>query len=394
MYPAGNGDAFLITGAGINVLVDGGYTSTFEEHICQDLRDLSTKGGRLDLLITSHIDADHISGIIRFLELNGSSDEPQIIPVGNIWHNSLRSLTASSGSEIKAEDQALLNAICQRGHLTERELNHTKISDNEISARQGSSLASLIHHGGYSWNSGDGRRSVSVEHSPALTLSDGAIHVIAPSQQRLDNLLKWWKKQLRRMGYTGEIESGGFIDDAFELMCEHSGGQTISKPKVISAGRNKQLEDVYEPDSSITNGSSIASILELGGFRILMLADAWAEDIVQSLRTLQSNGCSMVFDAIKISHHGSLRNSSPELLQLVDSPRYIVSSNGVAHDHPDIEVLTAIVDRPAPFSRTLYFNYATPASDAIRKHHSRSATPFTVLENFTNWIEINKSQNI
>lgn len=391
MYPAGNGDAFLISATGFNVLVDGGYGQTFDEHISRDLRDLSNKGERLDLLIVSHIDADHISGLIRFLTVNGSSTSPRIVPIGNIWHNSLRSLTADNDARIQPSDREILDAIHRRGHPATAEYDERGAT--EISARQGSSLASLIHAGEYQWNGRNGTTGIAVECIPVIDLPGGRVRVIGPTQQRLDGLLKWWKGRLRQMGYRGPTGAGNVIDDAFELMCEHVGENTPPRPVALSAGSRKSLADVYEPDNSIINGSSIATITELGGVRILMLADAWAEDVVQALRFLQSQGCSMVFDAIKISHHGSLHNTSPELLQLVDAPRYIVSSNGMVHGHPDIEVLAAIVDRPAPFSRALYFNYATPASNAIRNHQSRSGTPFTVHDNTTNWIEIKESQN-
>jgi hypothetical protein len=259
---------------------------------------------------------------------------------------------------------------------------------NEISARQGSSLASLIHRGGYRWNDHDGATSIAVERAPVFQLAGGNIRVIGPTQQRLDGLLKWWKGRLRQMGYNGPTGTGDEIDDAFELVCEHAGESAASRPVPVSAQKRKDLADVYDPDTSITNGSSIATIIELGGARVLMLADAWAEDVVPVLRTLQSNGDSMLFDAIKISHHGSLRNTSPDLLRLVDAPRYIVSSNGNAHGHPDIEVLAAIVDRPASFSRALYFNYPTPASTLLSNHVSKSGASFTVHEKATDWIEI------
>jgi glyoxylase-like metal-dependent hydrolase (beta-lactamase superfamily II) len=80
MYPAGNGDAFLVSGAGANVLVDGGYASTFDRHIAADLQALGLRGERLNLLIATHIDADHISGLIALLAANGSSIQPVIVP--------------------------------------------------------------------------------------------------------------------------------------------------------------------------------------------------------------------------------------------------------------------------------------------------------------------------
>lgn len=382
MYPAGNGDAFLISVAGKNILIDGGYAQTFDEFIVHDLRKISSKGERLDLVIASHIDADHISGLIQFLSVNGSSSAPNVVPIEAIWHNSLRCLTAQNHNKPQSADQAILDAICRRGHL-----QHLVGGANEISARQGSSFASLIHSGGYQWNGHDGTVSISVGSAPVIDIPGGHIRVIAPSQERLDGLLKWWRRELRKIGYRGPMGTDDIIDDAFEFICEHSGDSSVSRPSLLSAGY-KSLNEVYDPDTSITNGSSIATIVELGGVRVLMLADAWAEDLVQALRSLQLQGCSMIFDAIKISHHGSLRNTSPELLQLVDAPRYFVSSNGVKHDHPDIEVLTAIIDRPAPFPRTLYFNYSTTASNFLRNYRSKSNTPFNIHDNATDWIEI------
>ena len=389
MYPAGNGDAFLISSAGTNILVDGGYPRTFDKYILHDLCYLSNKGEDLDLVITSHIDADHISGLIRFLSLNGSLASPKIVEIKNIWHNSLRSLTTINSSDIDLSDQQLLNSICRRGHPSHVE--YTSNEANEISARQGSSLAFLINSGGYIWNGNNGRTSISVEHTQMLNFPNGNIRVIGPTQPRLDDLLQWWKKQLQRLGYKGSKESGDLIDDAFEFLCEHSKESNKINPVPLSTGSHKKLKDVYTPDSSATNGSSIATIVELEEVRILMLADAWAEDIIQELKILQSQGHSMIFDAIKVSHHGSLHNSSPELFELIDAPKFIISSNGNAHNHPDIEVLIEIVDRPASFSRTLYFNYATPSSNAIRKYCSKTGPSFTVLDNATSWIEILKS---
>lgn len=390
MYPAQNGDAFLLSSNGTNVLIDGGYAKTFDEYILSDLQALKTKGEYLDLVITTHIDSDHIGGMIRFLSMNGSSAQPNIIPVQNIWHNSLRSLTSSYISKIQAEDLELLLAINKRGHPTTEVYNDA--NPKEISAKQGSTLASLIHSGEYLWNGGDGTISISMESAQDIPLPGGVISVLTPSKQRLEELLKSWKKQLHRYGYKGPIGAGEFIDDAFEFSFEHLCETSKTVPKLLSsAGRRKRLEDIYRADISITNGSSISTIVELGGARLLMLADAWAEDVLESLKDFQYRGCSMMFDAIKISHHGSFHNTSPDLLQIIDAPKYFISSNGNRHDHPDIELLTAIVDRAADFSRTLYFNYSTSVSNEIRNYKTKTGACFSVIENATDWIEIRES---
>ncbi len=389
MYPAGNGDAFLISASGSNVLIDAGYAQTFDDHIARDLLDLVGRGEQLDLVIASHIDVDHISGLIRLLSLNGSSSTPRIVPIRNIWHNSLRSLSAENLTDISTTDRDILNAICRRGHPAS--VNYSGVGFGEISARQGSTLASLIHEGGYQWNLNDGTASIAIDRTSLHSLPGGSVRVVGPAQERLDGFLKWWKKRLRQMGYAGPVETGEVIDDAFELFCEHVPETASPSPAPLSAGGYRLLAEAHKADSSTTNGSSIAAIVELGGVRVLMLADAWAEDIVNELRRLQSQGYSMMFDAVKVSHHGSLRNTSPALLELIDAPIYLVSTNGTGHGHPDFEVLAAIVDRPADFSRTILLNYATPASTLLRRHRSRSSTPFSVHENATEWITIGKS---
>ena len=387
MYPAENGDAFLLSTDKTNILIDGGYSRTFNSYIRQDLEEIASRGACLDLAVVTHIDADHIGGIIQFLLLNGDSETNNIVSVKGIWHNSLRSLTSVNEQELSPTDLEVINALNKRGHPKD---SSSTSNVDEISARQGSTLASLIHAGGYVWNENDGTQSVCTDLVRDKLFQDGFARVLTPSKERLESLIKSWKRDLRRYGFTGSIRSTQAIDDAFELNFEYKNEEQKSRSNLISARRKKSLEDVYKPDISITNGSSIATIIELNGIRLLMLADAWAEDVLKELLTMKSQGESMTFDAIKISHHGSNYNTSPELLSVVDAPRYFISSNGSKHNHPDIELLQAIVDREANFTRTLYFNYSTPESKEIRDFKTTTGATFNVEEGATDWIKITK----
>lgn len=386
MYPAGNGDAFLISTDATNILIDGGYASTFIKNIKDDLEKLKSTNHSLELVITTHIDSDHIGGIAKFLSLNGSSDNSSIIPIKNIWHNSLRNITIPSEKPLDLEkNRSLLQSINDRGHpKIESDVNN---GGEKISAQQGSTLARLIHQGGYCWNNSDGTKSISKENLESFHITGGMIQILSPTKDSLGFLLKEWEKQLKKYGFKGSITSGELVDDAFEFMLEHMKDLHKRTPKPISATTRKSLHEIYKPDDSPTNKSSIATIIELNGIRILMLADAWAEDIIESLQKLQEEGHSMMFDAIKISHHGSYRNTSPELLELIDSPIYFVASNGNTHGHPDIETLIAIVDRPSTFSRTIYCNYTTAASTELKNYQTTSGAEFSVIENACDWIE-------
>ena len=148
------------------------------------------------------------------------------------------------------------------------------------------------------------------------------------------------------------------------------------------------LVDIYAPDQSPANGSSIAVIITSAEVQALFLGDAWAEDMVARLRARKPATGPILFDVIKVSHHGSYHNTSPELLATVDAPCFLISTDGTRHGHPDFEVLAEIVDRHAPFERRLIFNYETAGSVRLRSHVSRSGTPFSVHIADSNWISL------
>jgi beta-lactamase superfamily II metal-dependent hydrolase len=393
MYPAKNGDAFLITENSSKptaILIDGGYASTFQKWISPDLKHLAQLGYTLDLVIATHIDADHVAGLLDFFKFNGNSQAPKLIQVENVWHNSLRSFgsTAEATGNLTVDDKDLLSEIRRRGYPMPAGV---EVEPAEISARQGSSLAALLLGGDYFWNAGNGTQSINSEAAPTLKLPENMrIRVIGPSVSRLEELRQQWVADLRCLGFTGKIGVNDVFDDAFEFLCAYDALRAAvqAQPTPISASTNLSLGDVYLPDNSVTNGSSIALIVEIGNSRLLFLGDSWAEDIETALQTLPDASFPIIFDAIKISHHGSQHNTSPALLELIDSPIFLISSSGERHNHPDLEVLKAIVDRPSTFQRHLYFNYTTPASQQMHLYTTASGAKFSIYEDATDWIEI------
>ena len=259
---------------------------------------------------------------------------------------------------------------------------------NPISARQGSSLATLLKQNGYLWNEGDGTTAVAVGIPVHELHNNAVVRLIGPSTARLQELRAWWLTEMRKLSYRGGAAIDHMVEDAYEMLCASARQPSPPVAKTISTGTSRTLADVYLPDESPTNGSSIATVLESDGKRVLFLGDAWAEDIAAELRRLQSGDAVQLFDAIKVSHHGSSHNTSVDLLSLIDSPIFLVSSSGSKHNHPHFEVLAEIVDRPATFKRTVYFNYETPASKRLRAHTSKSGAKFDVAVVQNGWIHI------
>jgi hypothetical protein len=376
-YPAKNGDAFLVnaTDGSFAMLVDGGYAETYGTHLEPDLKLLAAKGRWLDLVVATHVDADHISGLLPFFRRNGPAATPAIIPVRGVLHNSLRSLISPAEGQgtLRPDDAELLREIRQRGFPA-----RVTAAQQEISARQGNSLSGLLRTGAYRWNNGDGHQPVGRDRLSPFEFPGVRVQVISPSNERLEALKKWWVATLRRQGFVGPLSE---LDDIFEFLCAHETPAPVAR---AIASSDADLSLVHLPDDSVTNGSSISMVVKVGGCRLLLLADAWAADVVDALKPAGSS----VFSAIKIAHHGSARNTSPELLGLVDAPHYFISTNGDGHEHPDFAVLRAIVDRPTTFKRTLHFNYPTPASHRLKSYRSVSGAAFDVQEGGLDWVQL------
>lgn len=104
------------------------------------------------------------------------------------------------------------------------------------------------------------------------------------------------------------------------------------------------------------NKASIAFELETwDGKKMLMLGDAEYDDFVSGLKVFHNDEFGrLMFDLVKLSHHGSKNNFHPNLLDLIHSTYYIVSSDGKKFGHPDKEVLAQIVDKT---DSCILFNY-------------------------------------
>jgi hypothetical protein len=95
------------------------------------------------------------------------------------------------------------------------------------------------------------------------------------------------------------------------------------------------------------------------------------ESYIQSLKVLSiSNSLRglgfneekpLIVDYVKVSHHGSLNNTSQELLSLVSCNNYLISTNGGAayHKHPSRETIARIVYNSNRSEKevNIYFNY-------------------------------------
>jgi len=113
----------------------------------------------------------------------------------------------------------------------------------------------------------------------------------------------------------------------------------------------------FKEDTAVANESSIVVVARYGDHTCLLAADAWPSTIERGLKRLPgARGQRVRFSAVKVPHHGSARNNNNSLYKRIDSPRFLVSSNGARHPLPDPEAISRIlVNKTSPAN--LYFNY-------------------------------------
>lgn len=367
MFEAGNGDSFLIRCSGnniTNILVDFGYSNTYKKHIEKHLVNMDSNNEKIDLIIVTHIDQDHISGGIRFFEDNGYADTPRIIRVSEVWHNSYRHLEMAE-TDKKLTDKEMKHIV---GNSIVIEQNRGgDITDT--SGKQGSRLAANLNRNKYNWNSSFGGQAILYkENEPIYINKEVRIIVLSPTIKELERLKKEWKKELKVKFPTIELNKDDVFDDAIECI------SLIRRPKkVLNSSRDTSttidLENlantVYEEDPDEINASSITCIIEFMNKKVLFLGDSISSTIEAQLKKVyKKTDFPIIFDAIKVSHHGSASNTRNKLLDIVDSEHYFISTNGSNHGHPDIETIAKIIVREnSGFKRNIYFTNKIPKLD-------------------------------
>ena len=362
LFPAGNGDAILLDFGQELLLIDGGFTSTFRDHLKPRLMELHNAGRRLSKFVVTHIDADHISGAIAFIKENGPSETPAIIGIDEVWFNSYRHLHFKDKEAGVVEGE--LPDIKIVGGLESTEADD---DDQLVSYRQGSGLGHHILKNGYPWNTTFKGLAVKADLPLKIPLGPEAVlTLLGPTQEALDRMAnKWYKYLIKR--FEGQINEDAYFDDAFELMMEEmrqaalADAEMADQESLVSARMDWVEENAVDwvvEDNSPTNGSSIIFLLEYNGKKMLFLGDAIPGQVIEQLKLLPETQFPMELEVLKVAHHGAWSNNSPELIKMLRAKNYLFSSNGRNHHHPHFETMAWILkSHDSGTKKNMVFNY-------------------------------------
>ncbi|MCE9670497.1 hypothetical protein LY474_22085 [Myxococcus stipitatus] len=328
LLPAQQGDCILIEYGRPErphrVLIDGGLAGTWT-HLKGLIEALPIEQRRFDLLVVTHIDQDHIEGALSLFK-----SPPEGLSFDDVWFNGFKHLEESD-----LEDFGPLHG--------ERLTTHLWTAP--------------------AWNQLFGRRAVVVPDTgplPTRELPGGMrLTLLSPTRARLRKLRGVWAKRCEEAGLNPQVQPPPPAPEGLEPM----GG--IDVAALLAGG--------FKEDDAEANGSSIAFIAEHDGRSVLFGADAHPSVLRASIARLDGGRAKV--DAFKLPHHGSRKNVSTELLALVDTPRYLFSTNGSRHHHPDREAVARVLARKQPAE--LWFNYRGPHTEPWDSDELRAEWRYT-----------------
>ena len=310
--PANCGDAIIVkwkesaTQAYL-IVIDFGKERSKNHPILVDHLKIAVKEiGKIDLFVGTHMDDDHIGGILKLFNNNHSEIIEKVV---EWWLN----------------------------HSLEIENNDT--SDQKINGKQNIDLKEFLT-----------MKELCPLH-PILkdhlkTIGGAKIQVLSPNKEGYE--------KAKNISLKEEIKRSTLI-----------GAKIPDHNLSIEELKHKPF---YE-DGSETNNSSIAFLFSLSKIKGLFLADAFPSTVLKSLNELGYNDSDkkLELDFVKISHHGSKNNTSEELLDVLECCNYIICCNGYnGYSFPDKEALVKIIlkgtkEKPV----NIYFTHSDDALQQI-----------------------------
>lgn len=305
-----NGDSILISFLdnqenNRNILIDGGTKETYKSDkgpkgkpIEGELKivvdQIRSNNEYIDILILTHIDDDHIAGILKWF----SDDEDADKLIKEVWFNSGGLIAEWQGTQ---ENKNLeLFIVPQKTTLT--------------------SVRQAIEFGKYIGKKGIWNKRVIVQ-GDTLERFGLVFKILSPNKSKLEKLLKEWKRE------DPELKTAAKQNDYSKSLIEH-----------IQA-------DVFEEDKAPANGSSLDFILTFNEKDILFLGDSHPSVVIEGLAYFGfSPENPLRAEMVKVSHHGSKGNTNSDCLQTIECTNYVISTDGSKYEHPHKQFLARLIN--------------------------------------------------
>jgi Metallo-beta-lactamase superfamily len=407
VFHAADGDCLLLSsGDGHHVLVDGGRAGTFADNTQPRLQELKLAGEAIDLVLVSHVDADHITGILRLLRdvgdwevfdhqrtagANPTFPEPTVPrppDIKALWHNSWRAQVDELEGPIAALALQVTEATALNPELVTSAPESTQLALTELSGlaesiADGVQLSRLIEERTpLQRNKGFPDHLALLRDRPhRRRVGRTTLTVIGPTERHLialrDEWRKWFEEKGVRLaqGGTGAqgTEAGGAGDRAGASLAL-GGRAPASIEEAAQIIEQAGSEHVTPP-----NRASITVLAEERGRTVLLTGDAAEEELIDGLTAIgklgaNEDGAPFHCTVLKVQHHGASHNLSRGFAERVVADHYVFSGDG-AHGNPEPSVIATITEtRPrdaGPY--TLWFSSSEHRSSSASRRASMAA---------------------
>ncbi len=334
-------------------LIDGGPKAVYKPHLKPRLEQIKQARGLdnnaplvVDLLMVSHVDDDHIQGILD-LTRDLIQDNPQFAQIISFWHNSFENVIgAGLPPEVTASFTHQFGAASMNGDppndmtLDVDEDEEVIVSSLKVlaSVQQGAQLRSDVINALHAELNVDfkGGLIVAKENTQAIDMDANLkLTVAGPMLPELEALHKKHQEWLESLAKAG-----------------------------------KSPEDVLSAyvDKSVPNLSSIVVLAEADDKRILLTGDARGDKILEGLELvgLLAPGDKIKVDVLKVPHHGSSNNLAQNFFERIIADHYVFSGNG-EHGNPERESLEMLLKARGDDDYTIHLTYPVKELDAGRK---------------------------
>lgn len=337
---AKHGDALLLhygdPGSEKLIVIDGGPAGVFDtlRTRLEQLRSLRAPDGALPvrLLMVSHIDDDHINGVLDLtdhLQDEKAAGRQPPYDITTLWHNAFEDVINSSGTSATVSVAEVLSVPGgDAGAAPETLEGQAMVASVPQGRRLRKNAAALGLNINTPFN---GLVSFPTNKNPVKLDDDLTFVVVGPDGDRIAALKKEWDKKVASM-----------------------------TPKQLAA------EAAAYVDKSVFNLSSIVVLAELGGKRMLLTGDARGDFILQGLQAaglLDTDG-KMHVDVLKVPHHGSEHNVEEDFFRRVTADHYVISADG-KHHNPDVKMLRMLTEARDGADYTIHLTNSVPDADAF-----------------------------
>lgn len=319
------------------IVIDGGPSSVYAKSLRPALAALKTeRGGALDirLLMVSHLDDDHIGGLIRLVrELVQQREElrEESWNIETIWNNAFDDLVqnqpALGGATAAAAAASIASSLPQG--LEWSEAVFASVGQGRTFRDTANGLAKV----------NSPFKDLVKSRKKAISMGGGlSFIVVAPSEERLAELQDAWNKEIEKLRKKGKLDA----------------------------------ESAAYLDKSAYNLSSIVVLAKSKGKTMLLTGDARGDYILESLEDvgLLKKKKSMKVDVLKMPHHGSHHNVDKDFFERIIADHYVFSGDG-NHDNPEPDCVEMLINARGDDEYTMHFTYAV--DDFVAKYPQAKA---------------------